>query len=573
MIKEGAFKIPERLVEDIARDNCVLFVGAGLSMGARLPSWRHLMERMMDWAEEHRVDLSGDRRELKSLIKESEYLLVAEELRELMGKERFKQFMTEVFRDDRLRPTDTHRLLPEIQFSAVVTTNYDVLLEGVYTSPDGGVPRSYTQEDTGALSALHRDGKFYILKLHGDIDRIETIVLGRSDYREVMFANQAYRDFLTTLFGSKTVLFVGTSLTDFDLLLLLDEMRTAFKGYGSFHYALMPQQGAGRIRRKRFERDYGIQIITYLATEGHPEVRQFLEELRDEVRGVKDPEFGRAKRLFWAMLRNEAGEQPISERVRGFINDMFQRVEIPPSQVEAPEGMVYVPPGEFIMGEGQYLQIACLEEGFFIGKYPVTNREYKEFIDTTGHAVPFGDWDSARPYNWDSRKRTYPASRDDHPVVLVSWHDARDYCNWLREKTGKPYRLPTEAEWEKAARGVDGRTYPWGNEFDKDRCNTSESGIGITTRVGHYSPKGGSPYGACDMAGNIWEWCSSLIWDYPYNPDDGREDLEAEGRRVLRGGSWNIGQDYARCAYRLRYYPGSRDYDFGFRVAASPGSP
>lgn len=287
MIKEGAFKIPECLAEDIAGDNCVLFVGAGLSMGVRLPSWKCLMERMMDWAEEHGIDLSGDKRELRSLIKEGEYLLVAAELREQMGKEQFKQFMTEVFRDDRLRPTDTHRLLPEIQFSAVVTINYDVLLEGAYTSPDRGVPRSYTQEDTAALSDLHRDGKFYILKLHGDIDRFETIVLTRADYREVTFKKPAYRRFLGTLFSSKTVLFVGTSLTDFDLLFSLDEICSAFEGYSRSHYALMSEETAGRIRRRWFKRDYGIQIIPYHATEGHPEVHQFLEELKEMLVTVR----------------------------------------------------------------------------------------------------------------------------------------------------------------------------------------------------------------------------------------------------------------------------------------------
>jgi formylglycine-generating enzyme required for sulfatase activity len=287
MAKDAAFKIPQDLVKDIAGGKCVLFVGAGLSRGAGLPDWPGLMQRMMDWAGDHGVDLAGVKRELKGFIKDGEYLLVAEELRERMGKERFRRFMAEVFRDDKLRPTATHRLLRQVPFSAVVTTNYDVLLEGAYTSKDGGVPRTYTQEDTPELSNLHREDEFYILKLHGDIDRIETIVLGRGDYRQAMFANPAYRDFLTSLFLSKTVFFVGASLTDPDLMLFLDEMRTAFKGYGRFHYALMPEEGAGKVQRKRLERDYGIQIIPYAATTGHPEVNQFLEQLRDSVRVAK----------------------------------------------------------------------------------------------------------------------------------------------------------------------------------------------------------------------------------------------------------------------------------------------
>jgi formylglycine-generating enzyme required for sulfatase activity len=132
-------------------------------------------------------------------------------------------------------------------------------------------------------------------------------------------------------------------------------------------------------------------------------------------------------------------------------------------------------------------------------------------------------------------------------VVLVSWHDAVAYCNWLAEVTGKPYHLPSEAEWEKGGRGSDGRIYPWGNQWDAKRCNSEEGSKGGTTPVGAY-PHGASPHGLLDMAGNVWEWTRSLwgedwqkpSFKYPYDPDDGREDLNAPASvcRVLRGGSW-----------------------------------
>ena len=142
------------------------------------------------------------------------------------------------------------------------------------------------------------------------------------------------------------------------------------------------------------------------------------------------------------------------------------------------------------------------------------------------------------------------------------------YCQWLSEQTGKEYRLPTEAEWEKAARGTYGQVYAWGNDWDPANCNSKESGPGDTTPVGQYSPQGDSPYGCADMLGNVWEWTSSALKDYPYNPDDGREGENAE-YRILRGGSWYNSKEFVRCAYRNRSLPGSGSTS-GVFVAVAP---
>jgi len=192
---------------------------------------------------------------------------------------------------------------------------------------------------------------------------------------------------------------------------------------------------------------------------------------------------------------------------------------------------------------------------FEIGSCPVTNREYQAFVREADYRPPEG---------WD--RDEYPAGKGDHPVVNVSWRDAVAYCRWLSEQTGWSFRLLTEAEWEKEARGTEGRQYPWGDDFDAARCNTREGGPGGTTPVGQY-PEGAGPYGALDMAGNVWEWCSSLYRPYPYNSGDGRENQEAGGSRVLRGGSWVNFQDNARCAYRYRDHPGLWLVDVGFRCA------
>ncbi len=241
------------------------------------------------------------------------------------------------------------------------------------------------------------------------------------------------------------------------------------------------------------------------------------------------------------------------------------------SIIRAKDGkeMIYIAGGDFQMGRNEgpdneapahIVQV----ESFYIDRYPVTNEEYKRFVDDTGYPVPCysAQWAEPRDYNWDPETRTPPEDKEKDPVVLVSWEDARAYAAWA----GK--RLPTEAEWERAARGTDGRRWPWGNEFIEHLCNTKEANIDGTSPVGKYSPEGDSPEGVGDMVGNVWEWTSSLFRPYPYDANDGRESQEADGWRVLRGGSWRNDLDRARCTARL-------DGDFlffnnvGFRCVVS----
>ncbi len=266
-----------------------------------------------------------------------------------------------------------------------------------------------------------------------------------------------------------------------------------------------------------------------------------------------------------------------AEPIMGMLADDYPRVRaaaIAALETLQPDGKwrerlaceCYVPAGKFTMGEGKKAHEVSLD-AFYIGKYPVTNADYELYMDDLGRAFQV------------------PPGEADHPVVQVSWYAARDYAAWAG------MRLPTEAQWEKAASWEPGpagagdeagkkgrvgrkRRYPWGDEFDRSRCNTKEAGIRETTPVGKYSPRGDSPNGCADMVGNVFEWTSSLGKTYPYRAHDGREDMASSEFRVLRGGSFFENLGSASAAYRRDLDPNLRSGFCGFRVClAAPFSP
>jgi formylglycine-generating enzyme required for sulfatase activity len=213
-------------------------------------------------------------------------------------------------------------------------------------------------------------------------------------------------------------------------------------------------------------------------------------------------------------------------------------------------------------------------DSYLIGKYPVTNEEYKKFMDDGGYdnkefwTGEGWKWKKAKkisePLYWHDRKW----NGANFPVVGVSWYEASAYAKWLSHKTGKKYRLPTEAEWEKAARGTDGRTYPWSEGIDKNKCNYNETRLRRTSPVGIF-PAGKSPYGCFDMSGNVWEWCSDCYDGNYYKKSPAKNPQgPAHGEvRVLRGGDWINVAGLVRAAFRLRCVPSYR-WDFaGFRLS------
>lgn len=297
-------------------------------------------------------------------------------------------------------------------------------------------------------------------------------------------------------------------------------------------------------------------------------------------------EFATAENVNWAVRRLIAVHPSLGQALHqsnaGYPGFQAQGMVLAPTPTPIVDTsgspMVLVPAGPFTMGSDHGLQneqpVHQVDLGsFYIDQYEVTNTRFAEFLnqqqiqgDDVGVYLPGFD-DNSDFYLEGTTWNVYEGL-EEYPVNNVSWGGAGAYCRW------RGGRLPTEAEWEKAARGTDGRDYPWGETISCNVANFFGAPDGsscqeYTTPVGSF-PNGVSPYGAYDMVGNVWEYVQSVYKDYPYDPADGREDTSADALRVLRGGSWNYGISFAPATYRNNDFRLNPYLNVGFRCAAEP---
>ena len=249
-----------------------------------------------------------------------------------------------------------------------------------------------------------------------------------------------------------------------------------------------------------------------------------------------------------------------------------------------PMTFVYVSAGTFTMGspdgegaDDERPQHEMPVDAFWIGLTEVTHAQYKYFVDAGGYEQE--QWWTEAGWQWKTENKiTQPYYWDDEqwnsaqqPVVGVSWYEATAYATWLAAETSLALRLPTEAEWEKAARGVDGRTYPWGDDVPTNQLLNYNGNLGRTVDVGSY-PAGASLYGALDMAGNVWEWTATQwVENYDNYVNIVYNSKEGNVTRTLRGGSWSGDVSVVRSANRSGSNPDNRGINVGFRVVFVPG--
>ncbi len=311
------------------------------------------------------------------------------------------------------------------------------------------------------------------------------------------------------------------------------------------------------------------------ARQGSTPDLKLLNEIEDHRRAITLIQQALAAELTEAGLRQLQAElRPllVAGNVEQINLDQL-KLERPPLPFE-PE-TILIPAGPFLMGSPPGAEVSAAETplhqvnlpAYRIGVYPVTNAQYGEFIKQVRQQ------EAPQKVGWFLREP--PANKLDHPVVGASWHDAVAYCRWLSQQTGRSYRLPTEAEWEKAARGDAGQIYPWGNEWAEGCCPQGQPDTAPVTAY----PAGASPYGCLAMVGNVQQWTSTLWgselnksdFPYPYRPGDGREDLAAAARlprlfRLHRGGSFRDEPARLRCSARGYSDPDSKIRWRGFRV-------
>ncbi|MCK4734229.1 MAG: SIR2 family protein [Methanophagales archaeon] len=287
--------IPAEIINALKANRCILFVGSGLSSqvrrsdGQRLPTWKKFLIELHDWTIANRIKFWGDPGDIKQMIKKDNLLMAAQELQDRLGTAMIGEFLNSVFGDKLVRPSETHRLLPHIPFKAILTTNYDSLIEGAYTiENEGRIPTVFTQEDLLTRpSPLHRDD-FFIFKLHGHIDRPSTIILGSRDYQDLLFRTPGYRQFIETLFSTHTVVFIGFGANDPDLNNLLDRLSSIYSRTLGKHYILLPSGTMNPTEKRRFAFDKRLEVVDYIKDQNHTQVSEFLRELLVQVE--REPE-------------------------------------------------------------------------------------------------------------------------------------------------------------------------------------------------------------------------------------------------------------------------------------------
>jgi hypothetical protein len=323
----------------------VLVAGAGLS-APQLPGWVKLLENMLQWTRRECIPLASPYEEIAELIKDDDLLLAAQTLRSQMGEPNFQRFIQETFRHPNLRPTPVHGLLPSIAFSAVLTTNYDKLIEQAY--PAG--TRVFTQLDHAGLALLNRQREFAIVKVHGDADRPETIVLGQADYRQIMFGDDAFRIFLTNTLTTQIVLFTGYSLTDPDLLAFLDALTFQLKGnLGGAHFALMRTHGLNAIKRRNFEERWGSKRCSSLSKPAKKPAARSTATPSRSMPSLMPGSMSRSATIchYWAIFGT--GKTWFTRRLAVRLAAHFLLVRTYPYQLNARTDMVYVPSGHLFM--------------------------------------------------------------------------------------------------------------------------------------------------------------------------------------------------------------------------------
>ena len=502
------------------------------------------------------------------------------------SRQPLESFLIEIFDNPLINPLSTHISLTKLNVP-MITTNFDRLIEEAFRLEN--LRLSVILEDRDLVKCENN----ILIKTHGCVSKVNNCIISEEDYFRWMSRESDIKNLIRSWFIMYRVIFVGYSLCDMNFRKLIIELKRKFGSSFRNCYIVTPY-----IKEDSYDYNFlynviGAQFIKVdakvfleqLASAVSKKYRKYTEtDLQEDYFKLNinlNKSFQRyaAEMIFEKIFCNNAGNLELDKYI---VNEIYSitssredELYVKHNEIINPDGMIYVPPGEFIMGGSRLgnerIRIEKIDYGYFIDECQVTNKQYRQFTkwfketnchqfchkdepDNKNH-LPFFDFTgkSAKDVKIVELPNDYftNSKYDNYPVVNIDWWDAYAFSRWA----GK--RLPTEIEWEKTARGIDGRVYPYGNTFDPAISNVAESGINHATPVKKYK-KGRSPYGCYDMSGNVWDWCADTF-------EFGASTKEAT--RVYRGGSCTRGIIKACCTFRNGRHPSDRWITRGFRCA------
>jgi len=282
--------VPRRVIEAAKQRNLVPLVGAGVSRqaGDAFPNWRELLVFMKERALAGQYITKREAREMNQLLDKGQFLMVAEALRSSLPIDEYETLLEEKFKPQWAQPAEIHKALFRLRPPLILTTNYDLLLEDAYATVYGQAANVYTYRDAAVVQRSLQASRFsdrpIIFKIHGSIDEPEEIVLSERDYRKLIYQQPGYRALLSALFITHVVVMMGFSFSDRELLLLLETIRESLKHRATPDFILLPERSAGQVEMFRVGDDFGDQVLPSAASEGHPEVLEFVNYLVAQIK-------------------------------------------------------------------------------------------------------------------------------------------------------------------------------------------------------------------------------------------------------------------------------------------------
>jgi len=286
-------KTPKRVIEAAKQRNLVPLVGAGISRqaGDAFPSWIELLKFMKERALAGEFITDAEAAEMEMLLASGKLLMVAEAIRTSLPPDEYESILEEKFRPVGIKPAEIHTALFRLRPPLILTTNYDLLLEDAYAYEFEQAPNVYTYRDAPVVQRSLQTSRVterpVIFKLHGSIDEPSELILSERDYRRLIYQQTGYRSLLSALFITHVVVMLGFSFSDRELMLLLETLRESLKHRNNPDFIFLPAGSAGRVEARRLREDFGIQVIPYEPSEGHPEVLQFINFLISQVDSTK----------------------------------------------------------------------------------------------------------------------------------------------------------------------------------------------------------------------------------------------------------------------------------------------